>query len=176
MTLDRPIAIGLIVIIILLLVFFLVMPEYNTFKKLQSQLGEKMAEYVAQHDYYAAIDKIYYDLENRKSDIGKIDDALSSDPNLGKTVYYLQETAKKNGLIVKSLFLSKSAQGGTASKGATTKEITFSLDLLGGYPSLEGFMIALEDSSRIFEVTSISFGTQSGPPYNFSLQVKTYSY
>ena len=48
MQIDRPIAIALILFIILLLVFFLVVPEYNTFKSLQTQLGEKKAEYNAE--------------------------------------------------------------------------------------------------------------------------------
>jgi Tfp pilus assembly protein PilO len=176
MHVDRPITIALFIIIILLLVFLLVMPEYDTFKSLQSQLGNKMAEYVAQHDYYAEIDKIYYDLQAKQDDIAKIDDALSTDPNLGKTVYFLQGAAKKNGLILKSLFLSKSSTGSGDTKSNATKEISFSVSLMGNYPSLGGFISTLENSSRIFEITSIAFGAGDGPPYSFSLQIKTYSY
>lgn len=176
MTFDRPILIGVMFLAILLLVFILVLPEYNTFKQLQVQLGEKRAEYVAQHDHYAAIDKVYDDLQARKDDIAKIDEALSSDPALGKTVYFLQEVAQKNGLIVKNLFLSKGSSNESNTGVKTSKEISFSIDLLGNYPSLGSFISSLEDSSRIFEITSISFGSKEGPPYNFSLQIKTYSY
>ncbi len=176
MRIDRPITIAIFIIIIIVLVSFLVMPEYNKFQLLQTQLGEKRAEYVGQHDYYAAVDKIYYDLNDRKDDIKKIDDALSADPTLGKTVYYLQEMAQKNGLIVKNLFLSKSSRTENAANASQVKNIIFSVDLLGDYPSLEGFIISLENSSRIFEVTSIAFGTATAPPYSFSLQIKTYSY
>ena len=176
MTFDRPIIIGVMLLAILLLVFILVLPEYNTFKQLQVQLGEKRAEFAAQHDHYAAIDKVYDDLQNRKDDIAQIDEALSSDPALGKTVYILQEVAKKNGLIVKNLFLSKGSSSDNNAGVKTAKEISFSLDLLGNYPSLGSFMQSLENSSRIFEITSISFGTQNEPPYSFSLQIKTYSY
>jgi len=176
MTFDRPIVIGVMMLAILLLVFILVLPEYNTFKQLQTQLGEKRAEYIAQHDHYAAIDKVYDDLQNREDDIAKIDEALSSDPALGKTVYLLQDVAQKNELIVKNLFLSKGSSNESGSTAKTTQEISFSVDLLGNYQSLGSFLKALEESSRIFEVTSISFGTQDEPPYNFSLQIKTYSY
>ena len=177
MTVDRPIAIALILFIILLLVFFLVVPEYNTFGKLQTQLAEKTAEFNAQYDYYDAITKTYDDLQKHQNDIAKIDDALPQDPTLGKLVYFLQETGKENGLIIKDLFLSKSSPSNTETNITNSvQDIVFSIDLLGGYPSLEGFMASLEKSSRIFEITNISFGSVTKPPYDFNLQIKTHSY
>ena len=177
MKIDRPIAIALILFIILLLMFFLVVPEYNTFVKLQTDLGEKKAEFNAEFDYYAAITKTYFDLQSHQDDIKKIDDALPQDPALGRLVYYLQNTAKQNGLIIKDLFLSQSAQAIVPVKGASNiKDIVFSMDLTGDYAALENLIISLEGSSRIFEVASISFGSSANPPYNFSLQIKTHSY
>ncbi|MCX6718706.1 MAG: hypothetical protein NTY81_03865 [Candidatus Staskawiczbacteria bacterium] len=180
MQIDRPIAIAVTFFIILLLIFFLAVPEYNTFKQLRTEFGEKKAEFNAEFDYYAAITKTYFDLQSRQDDVQKIDDALPKNADLGNTIYFLQETANENGLIVKNLFLSKSsligvnANAGTA--GNNIKDIFFSMSLSGDYESLENFIVSLENSSRIFEVTSISFGSESGPPYNFSLQIKTHSY
>jgi len=179
MTIDRPITIALTLFIILLLIFFLVVPEYNTFGKLQTELGIKKAEFNAEFDYYAAIAKTYYDLQSRQDALKKIDDALPNlpqNPTLGKLVYFLQETIKENGLIAKDLFLSKSSSSNVGVDASNVKDIVFSVDLLGDYPSLERFMASLEKSSRIFEITSISFGSASGPPYSFSLQIKTHSY
>jgi len=178
MQIDRPIAIGLIIVITILLIFFLVLPEYNKFKDLQIQLGNKMAEYVAKYDYFSAIDRAYYDLQTRKIDIEKIDSALPKDPVLGRTVYYLQDLAKQNGLIVKSLFLSGSGvtQSENSSGQQQTKDLIFSMALSGSYSSLGAFIASLENSSRIFEVLNISFGSAGEPPYNFSLQIKSYSY
>jgi Tfp pilus assembly protein PilO len=200
MQIDRPIAIALILFVIILLIFFLVAPEYATFGKLKTELSEKKAEYAAEYDYYAAIAKTYADLQEHKDDVKKIDDALPQDPSLGKTVYYLQQTSKANGLILKNLFLSKSSKStGEATSGSSVKDIVFSLNLTGDYASLENFIIALEKSSRLFEVTNISFGaasnsattaqttqsqskTQTPAPapaqaaYSFTLQVKTHTY
>ena len=55
MQIDRPITIGLILFVILLLIFFLVSPEYKTFVKLQTELGEKKAEFNAEYAYFSAI-------------------------------------------------------------------------------------------------------------------------
>jgi len=177
MQIDRPITIALILFVILLAVFFFVLPEYNKFGALQTQLAEKTAEYNAEFVYYNDIAKTYADLQNRKDDIQKIDNALPQDPALGKLVYFLQYTAKENGLTVKDLFLSKSSTATQEnSEGSGIKEIVFSTDLVGDYSSLEGFLVSLEKSSRIFEVTSISFDSTAQPPYTFNLQIKTYSY
>ena len=180
MTIDRPIIIAVTLFVILLLIFFLVVPQYNTFKILQTQLAGKTAEFNAQHDYYSAIDATYLNLQGHKDDVVKIDDALPQNPVLANVVYFLQKTAGGNGLIIKDLFLSKSSSTESGSgAGNTVKDITFSIDLTGSYASLENFIVSLEKSSRIFEVTNISFGSPSASAqqtYSFSLQIKTYSY
>ena len=199
MQIDRPIAIALILFAVLLLVFFLVLPEYRTFKALREEFAEKKAEYDAKFDYYAAITKAYYDLQSREDGIKKIDSALPESPELGNIVYFLQKTAGENGIILKDLFLSKSAPSSTRTNDTKAiKDIAFTLDLIGSYSSLERFASSLEKSARLFEVTSISFGTSINPAAeasgqsgsspkpqaqnktqqtnSFSLQVRTHSY
>lgn len=180
MSIDKPIIIALTLFVILLMVIFLVMPEYKTFGKLQAELGEKSAEVRAQNEYYAAIARTYFDLQSRLEDIKKIDNALPKESAIGKVIYYLQKVAGESGLVIKGLFLSKSSSSdfnnAQTNSESSVNEVIFSMDLLGDYPSLGGFISALEESSRIFEITNITFGTESGAPYNFSLQIKTYSY
>ncbi|MDP3882555.1 MAG: type 4a pilus biogenesis protein PilO [Candidatus Staskawiczbacteria bacterium] len=198
MKFDRPIATAIILFIILLLIFFLVVPEYNTFKKLRADLGEKKAQYNAEFDYYAEITKQYYELQNREEDLKKVDDALPEDPNFGKLIYYFQKTAEENGMIIKDLFLSKSSAGVTSANGSGNRinDLIFSMNLIGDYSALSKFLSALEKSDRMFEVTNISFGSESQSQtiiepslpeseatqfqnlqiYNFNLQVKTQSY
>jgi len=177
MSIDRPIAIALIIVITVLLIFFFVLPEYNKFSQLRQSLAEKLGEYDAQHDYYAAIDKIALDLQDKKAELTKIDNALPQDASLGSLMYYLQKTAKSSGLITKSLFLSKAAASTAKTESTNTvKEIIFSMDATGDYPSLQSFISTLEKSARIFEVNRISFSSSAGPPFNFNLQIKTQSY
>ena len=186
MQIDRPIAIALILFVILLLMFFLVVPEYRTFRNLQQQLGQKTAEFNAQHDYYNAIDTTYADLQNHMEDIKKIDDALPTESNLGKLIYFVQRIGTENGVMVKDIFLSKSSNIG-AEKGV--KDLGLSVSLQGSYSSIGDFIRALEKSSRIFEITSISFNASPGgfslsdnsqlqvqQLYSFNLEIKTHSY
>jgi len=185
MKISRPILIVLFLLIAGLLGFYLLWPEYQTFKNLQAGLGEKQAEYNAQFDYFSQIAKVYNDIEGRKEDIAKVDDALPTEPNFGNLVFFFQKKAGENGLIIKDLFLSKSS----VQKGSDIKETVISLDLMGSYSSLGSFINSLEKSARILEVASISFGSgslqasslnlaqfQSQQTYLFRMEVKTYSY
>lgn len=177
MQIDRPITIALILFAVLLMVFFLVAPEYDTFGRLQTELGQKKAEFNAEFDYYAQITKIYFDLQSRKDDVKKIDNALPPSSDLGEVVYFLQESAKANGMMVKDLFLSKTSTNVAETKVGGVKDIVFSIDLIGDYSSLESFIISLEKSARIFEITTITFGSESElSSKSFSLQIKTHSY
>lgn len=186
MQIDRPITIALIIFVIILLIFFLVVPEYKKFTALRSELGEKKAEYNAMRDYYAEIVKVYYALKNHEDDIKKIDSALPEEPELGKIIYFIEKNAADSGMIVKDLFLSKISNAKPGTKDTSARDIVFSVDLLGEYSSLGNFINSLEKSSRIFEVSNISFksGTQveasarlrTDRAYSFNLQIKTHSY
>jgi Tfp pilus assembly protein PilO len=174
------------------------MPEYRNFKNLQLDLGKRTAEYNAKYDYYASTDAIYFNLQSREEDLKKIDDALPTDSRLGKIIYFIQKTASENGVAIKSIFLSKSSSGTNENKAGIINNIAFSTSVLSDYPSLQRFIIALEKSSRIFEVNTITFSSSpstststsstSTPPtelnaeneghqtYDFNLTITTYSY
>lgn len=193
MQINRPIATAIIIFITAVFVFLAVMPEYKIFKDLRQKLGEEKAEYNAKFDYFSAIAKAYNDLQGRPADLKKIDDALPEDPNMGPLVYFFQRKAMENGIMLSNLFLSKSSLVDTE---GSLKEVVFSINLKGNYFALENFIASLQKSSRIFEVTNVSFnyGDQSQPAtstssspaasvlsrlnaaYLFNLEVKTYSY
>ena len=114
MQIDRPITIAICLFIVLLLIFFLVMPEYNTFKDLRFELGKKRAEYNAEYEYFSEIARLYKEIQSRKEALEKIDDALPGGSNFGNLVYYFQNQASADGLIIKSLSLSKSSSPNTS--------------------------------------------------------------
>lgn len=186
MHIDRPIIIAIILLATVLLVFFLVRPEYNKFLVLRADLAEKKAEFNAKYEYFSVITEKYFNLQDRKEEIKKIDDALPEGKNLGRLFYFFQKIAAENGLIPKDVLLSKAAATGQQSELSNTN---FSLAILGNYSALENFIISLERSARLFEITKISFGSssksgakaplsqfQTQGSFTFSLEVKTQSY
>jgi Tfp pilus assembly protein PilO len=179
MQIDRPIAIALTLFAILILAFFFVSPQYQRFKSLQLDLGLKRAEFNAKYDYFSEITKTYYDIEARKDEVKKIDDALPVESNLGRLIYFLQKKTVESGIIIKSLFLSKASLSG---EEGGVNEIVFSLNSMGSYSALGNFLASLEKSDRLFEVTNISFSSGAAETsgaeqiYSFSLEIKTHTY
>ena len=194
MEVNRPITIAVALFIVVLLIFFLVAPKYQQFKVFQQKIGEKQAAYDAKFAYYSEVANVYEQLMAKKDIVDKIDSAIPSNVSYGTLVYFFQKKGLENGLIMKGLFLTRAS---SINPETDIKEITFSLDLLGGYAALKSFMASLEKSARLFEVASISFGssaqaeatstllgTKSKNPapaqilqtYPFKLEVKTYSY
>ncbi len=187
MEVDRPIAIAFSLFLTLIIVIFFVAPRYNDFKDSQLRLGKIEAEYNSKNDYYTKVDKAFRDLQAKSDALTKVDNALPEKPSIADLIYFFQKKGEENGLVVKDLFLSKfSAQ----TQDSKIKEIVFSLDLLGSYASLKGFLSNLESSARIFEENSISLNltlqggakAKSQPTpleeqtYTFKLEVKTHSY
>ncbi len=180
MKIDRPITIAIIIFIIILLMYFFVVPKYYEFRDIQVKLATAEAEYNGKFAYYSEISKIFRELENRKEVLDKIVSAIPPKPQLADLIYFFQQKGTESGLIVKNILLTKISP---VTSESNIKEIVFSLDLLGNYQSLKNFLSLIEGSSRLFEVDSIYFGSQSQlsqplaqESYSFRLEIKTHSY
>ncbi len=199
MKIDRPISIALILFITLILIIFFVLPKYRDFRSSQADLGKIEAEFNGKYAYYSGISKAFRDLQEHQESVDKIDSALPKNPPIADIVYFFQEKSREKGLIIKSLFLAKFS---ALDSENGVREIAFSLNLAGTYSSLKSFLYSIEDSARLFEVSSISFSSSilqessesqavPGPPvnkikkqpqfqaeqiYSFQLEIKTHSY
>ena len=182
MKIDRPITIAVIIFIIILLMYFFVTPKYYEFKGLQAKLGKAEAEYNGKFAYFSEVSKIFRELEDRQESLEKIENAIPPKPQLANLVYFFQRKGTESGLIVKNILLTKISP---ITSESSIKEIVFSLDVLGNYQSLKNFLSSLENSSRLFEVGNISFGsqTQTLTPivqpaiqqiYSFKFEIKTH--
>lgn len=189
MEIDRPITITIIIFTIILLIYFFVVPKYYEFRDFQVKLATVEAEYNGKFAYYAEVSKIFRELEDNKEIIGKVVNAIPLKPQLADLIYFFQQKGTESGLIVKNIFLTRISP---VTSESSIKEIVFSLDLLGNYQSFKNFLYLMESSSRLFEISNVSFGSQATSKllssqnqtqipkeqqlYSFKLEVKTYSY
>lgn len=187
MQVNRPIIIAVIIFIIILLMYFFVVPKYYEFRDFQTKLGRAEAEYNGKFAYYSEVGKVFRELEDRKETLDKIVNAIPSKPQLADLMYFFQQKGAESGLIVKNILLIKISP---VISEDNIKEIVFSLDVLGNYQALKNFLSLVENSSRLFEVSNVSFGSQpdsidkplSGQAgtiqqiYSFKLEIKTHSY
>lgn len=176
MEIKKPILIILITIITSLLIFIFVSPKYNEFRVSQIKLGALETEYNSKYAYYAEVTRVYSELQLRKDSLEKVDDALPAVPRFSNLIYFTQKKASENGLVLKDLVFTKIS---SPASGNRTRDIIFSVSLLGSYESLKNFIKALEKSANLIEVNSISFSSQassSSSIFQFSLELKTHSY
>ena len=174
-SIDRPIAIAVMLFIILVLGFYLVAPKYQQFNDLQIKLSEKEAEFKGKAAYFLEVGDTFKKLRSYEEGLEKIDSALPSDPSIAFLIYFFQKKTLENGLIFQQVSFSGSS---SANKRGETKEIHFSLGLLGSYSAFKNFLSSLEKSARLVEVESISFASQRGTEqiYPFKLEIKVHSY
>jgi len=163
---------------------------------LQKQLIEKQSEYNGKSVYFQKIAQTILEIENKKDSLEKINNALPDSVAFAPLVYFLQTKGAETGLILQTITFSQIPvssvdiqQTALPDTGGLreVKEIGLTVSMLGNYQGLKNFLSALEKSSRIFEVNTISFASQSSAArasnqqnqsqiYNFALSLKTHTY
>ncbi len=173
MEIDRPIAIAVTFFIIILVFVNLILPEYVKVRELQSEILARELELFNKEDYFKSIASSYGKLLERKDNIKKINTAIPSEASIPSLVYFLENKAKENGLVLREITL-----GSTRSSSLDEiQEINFSFRTRGSsYLAFRRFLDSLEESSRLIKIEGISFERERGDIYEFNFQIKTYSY
>lgn len=191
MEINKPIAIIIVLIISLVLIFLFVIPKYQESVALQEKVVQKQKEYNREVVYREKISEALKNVKDRQDVLERINSALPADVSFAPLVYFAQEKASENGLVVGSMTFSPlriaSANVSSSSPDVEVKDIVFTLNLTGGYQGFKNFLRALENSARLFEINNLSFAPLSSSEskakspgqtqiYNFRLDVKTHSY
>ncbi len=172
--------INLIITTVIFSIF--VLPKYQESSNIETKLIKDQYQYESRVNYYANISDVLNKIEKNKDALEKIDSALPSEFSLAPVVYFFENTAEESGLAVRSITFSKQQIVSKSSANENIKNILFRVDLSGSYDGLKKFLYSLEESSRIFEVSSISFSAGQVSKsnvlksYDFSLSVKTQTY
>ena len=167
----------LIAITLLLGVVFL-WPNYQRYQILRTEIKYKETEIANEAKYYEKLKSFSEAIKSQKEEIEKIDSALPSGPAITPDLFkFLQKTASENGLVVKGIDVSLEAQ---KADNSATKDISLTVQLYGSYPSFKNFLKALEESSRLIEVGTISFSSPQKEDelqlFNFDVGIKAHSY
>jgi len=184
MKIDKLVIIAIIILISGgMIIFFSVLPKYQEYTYLESQLSEIQTQYANGLDYYKSLADTISKIESDGEFIEKVNSALPSTDSTSEIISFLQNESAKNNLSIQSMSFSK------VSKLTNTdiKNIGFTIELYGEYGNFKKFVNSLDNSSRIFQVTSISFESQRafGPLYYsdpeqdgtlYKMEIITHSY
>ncbi len=172
--------------------FLFAVPRYQEYTALQTVLAKKQSDYEVKSAYNARILALQKEIQNRASDLEKVDNALPTDNSYASLIYFLQNKGIESGLAVKSVTFSQAITpyGQTTAKVSQPakgiKNIFLTMSVSGTYQDLKKFLGTLDKSVRLFQVNSIVFNaTQTAPTtktktkldtYSVSMEIQTYTY
>ncbi|MFH1841321.1 MAG: type 4a pilus biogenesis protein PilO [Candidatus Nealsonbacteria bacterium] len=154
-------------------VFFL-WPRYQDFQILQANIENKESELQSKKEYFSQIREAAEKLQDYKENLSKISSALPSAPDVSSLFNFLQNISSEAGLVLEETKLVRI----DSQKTAGLKEIIIDIELKGSYSAFDSFLSALEKSSRLIEVSKISFSIpkETGDPFSFEVSLKSQSY
>lgn len=183
---NRYFIVAICFLVALAVGFFLILPKYRVFERLQAEIKAKSAELKYKEDYFADIASTSAKLKDYQEAFAKIDSALPTNPSTPSLFNFFEEKSSENGLIIakiKNLPLPpKVKKEAEVESQREVKEIKAELSVLGSYSAFKNFLLSIQRSSRLIEVQAISIGSPESKEEKkvglliFDLTIKTHSY
>lgn len=179
------------VIIIFLINYFFVFPEYNLLKEKNKKIKNLSTDEEFIKNYYDVVNKNLEDLNNAKWGSKKniLEQNFDSSPFFSSIVKdFLRTKALESGLIVSDIYVSRpviianSEELYKSELIGPVNKTRFELSLEGNYFAFKNFISAIEKSSRIGSIESISIDKNHNSNQEitndllFKLSIDYYSY
>ncbi|HPM39096.1 MAG TPA: hypothetical protein PLF93_00470 [Candidatus Pacearchaeota archaeon] len=179
------------VIIIFLINYFFVFPEYNLLKEKNKKIKNLSTDEEFIKNYYDIVNKNLEDLNNAKWGSKKniLEQNFDSSPFFSSIVKdFLRTKALESGLIVSDIYVSRpviienSEELYKSELIGPVNKTRFELSLEGNYFAFKNFISAIEKSSRIGSIESISIDKNHNSNQEitndllFKLSIDYYSY
>jgi len=161
---------------------FLLYPKFQEFQDVNKRVESKQTKLEYKTKYFLNLQKTEVEIKEYQSELVKIDSALPNEPSVPSLFDFLQKNTSQSGLVINNM---GSFTINVSSKYPGTKEVALGLSVSGSYESLKNFLSILENSSRMFDVESVSFNSaqnvqernnQQTDTFVFILALKVYSY
>ncbi len=148
---------GLVSIVIFLSIIAVgmvaVWPAYQTMQESLGALKSKEIELETKGAYYDNINALYKESENYANELAKVNSAIPEKNSVASLFQFVQQIGSENGMVLKDI--GALAVSSSVDK-PRIKEIRFDFTVLGDYLAFRNFLTALEKSSRLIDVESIS--------------------
>ena len=179
------------VIIIFFINYFFVFPEYNLLKEKNKKIKNLSTDEEFIKNYYDIVNKNLEDLNNAKWGSKKniLEQNFDSSPFFSSIVKdFLRTKALESGLIVSDIYVSRpviianSEELYKSELIGPVNKTRFELSLEGNYFAFKNFISAIEKSSRIGSIESISIDKNHNSNQEitndllFKLSIDYYSY
>lgn len=172
--------------------FFIMLPKFKEVRQSREVLVGKQAAMEQRRNAFAGMEKIIADLEVKRSELGPLDEAIPTSPDIPELLANLEQLARQSGLLISDIQISTAptvsslAPGEDLARAQRAEQLmrsaenlsimNISLNVVGQYPQLEAFFLNMERNLRLMDLQTVSFGETDedagGQEYN--LQLETY--
>lgn len=159
------------------LLFLVVLPKYQDYQNLAIDLSQKKFDLRNKEDYFNNLNALNKELADHQEGLAKINTAFPTDPSLPSLFSFFLTTAAEKGLVVQNIGFGRAFSSTENYQNENEKE-SINLQLSGSYPVFKEFLLALENSSRLFQTESITLSHakegEQGSNFIFGLTVSTH--
>ena len=180
--------------------YFLWWPQYKEYKANSEELNNKEEEVRLKKEYNRELEGSLNLLLEYEEKISKIETALPEKFSIASIISFIQNKNSESGLSLSSINPSGEATSAVSessaraakeekeedkmvlSSGFEIKDVNFSITSAGSYSSFKNFLSAVWKSSRMANISSISFSSPAGEEgggsifdFNIDLTVSYYA-
>jgi Tfp pilus assembly protein PilO len=157
------------------LLFLVVLPKYQVYQNLVIDLKQKQIDLRNKEDYYDNLNALAKELANHQEGLAKINTAFPTDPSLPSLFSFFLAIAAEKGLVVQNIGFGRAF---SSTENYQIEKESINLQLSGSYPVFKEFLLALENSSRLFQTESLTLSRakegEQKDNFKFGLTVSTH--
>lgn len=172
---NKYIPIALLLTFTIVVIALGVWPSYQEFTDLKKQEDLKKAEVESRELYVKNLREIKASLDERESEIAKLDTIIPNSPEVPILYDLLQKTASSSGFLLREIFYSiKKDEDFSSGLNA----ISVNMKTEGVYPGIKEFLISARKAERFLDVKSVGLSTSNDKtkPIKFLIEVDSFSY
>lgn len=172
--LRKPIIIVVTLLATFIFIFLSILPKKDALRSLENIIQEKNQELKARGDYFKELESVSKNLEDYQSQLAKIKLALPEGSQALVFYNFLQKSASRAGLVLKSISYGLSEPENSGTK--ELKIISLNLGVAGTIDGFRSFLSILEKSARMIDIESFSFASpeKEKDPVDFNLKIKAH--
>jgi Tfp pilus assembly protein PilO len=157
---------------IFIISYFLIRPQINTVKKLQSELSAYKDLLKQKTETLEEFNKIAIPYKEKKTEVDKINEMIPPEPDMIYSLVQFETLASQNGMVMKNISFGTLEASSEKNIGI----FPVSLTLEGSYENFKSFIDNLSKNLFLMDVSTISFASsQTAGMFTFSLKVDTYT-
>lgn len=172
---NKYIPIALLFIFAIVVIVLGVWPSYQEFVDLKEQVKVKEVEIENRELYVKNLREIELLLNERESDIAKLDVIIPNSSKVPLLYNLLQKISSGSGLLFREVSSSIKKEE-DFSTGLNT--IRVNMEIEGSYTGIKEFLILARNAERLLDVKSVGFSVPDDEekPIKFLIEVNSFSY